>query len=179
MVLLKFCNKKTSLSYMLFKILNSFFSNWFWKFVRLYLKDLVLNKKWDLQHNSEIQKFEKSYALHPLLWQIIITSPVSKTQLIFNKDISFFCSFLIHVKAAACNVSLQTTYPIQFITSNNSLKSDCHLPKKYFFVCVTESPLKMIKNAFYFILKTLFTLKIFKFLSWRFGHIEKTVWLER
>ena len=29
----------------------------------------------------------------------------------------------------------------------------------------TESPLKMIKNAFYFTLKALFVLKIFKFLS--------------
>ena len=32
----------------------------------------------------------------------------------------------------------------------------------------TESPLEMVKNAFYFILKALFVLKIFKFLSWDF-----------
>ena len=32
----------------------------------------------------------------------------------------------------------------------------------------------MVKNAFYFILKDLFVLKIFKFLSWLFGHVEKT-----
>ena len=44
------------------------------------------------------------------------------------------------------------------------LKSDSHLPKNNFFVCATESPLKMIKNAFYFILKALFVLKICKFL---------------
>ena len=37
-------------------------------------------------------------------------------------------------------------------------KNDCVI---YFI----ESPLKMMKNAFYFILKTLFVLKIFKFLS--------------
>ena len=36
-----------------------------------------------------------------------------------------------------------------------------------------EAFLKMMKNAFYFTLKTLFALKIFKFLSWLFGHIEK------
>ena len=36
-----------------------------------------------------------------------------------------------------------------------------------------------MKNAFYFILKALFVLKIFKFLSWLFGHAEKTAWLER
>ena len=33
-------------------------------------------------------------------------------------------------------------------------------------------------NAFYFILKTLFVLKIFKFLSYLFDHVEKTAWLE-
>ena len=31
----------------------------------------------------------------------------------------------------------------------------------------------MMKNAFYFILKALFVLKIFKFLSWLFGHVGK------
>ena len=36
-----------------------------------------------------------------------------------------------------------------------------------------ESPLKMVKNVFYFTLKALFALKIFKFLSCEFGHIAK------
>ena len=35
----------------------------------------------------------------------------------------------------------------------------------------TESPLKMMKNAFHFILKALFVLKIFKFLAWDFGYV--------
>ena len=35
-----------------------------------------------------------------------------------------------------------------------------------------------MKNAFYFILKALFILKLFKFLSWLFGHVEKTAWLK-
>ena len=42
--------------------------------------------------------------------------------------------------------------------------------KKNCFVCFNESPSKMIKNAFYFILKTVLVLKIFKFLS----YVEKT-----
>ena len=37
----------------------------------------------------------------------------------------------------------------------------------------TESPLKMMKNVFYFTIKALFVLKISKVLSWRFGHTEK------
>ena len=47
---------------------------------------------------------------------------------------------------------------------NITLKSDSHLPKKCV-ICFSESPLKTIKNAFYFILKALFVLKIFKFFS--------------
>ena len=44
---------------------------------------------------------------------------------------------------------------------------------------ITESPLKVMKNAFYFTLKSLFVLKVFKFLSWLFYHGEKTARLER
>ena len=46
-------------------------------------------------------------------------------------------------------------------------------------ICFIESPLKIMKNAFYFILKALFILKIFKFLSWLFGQVRETAWLER
>ena len=35
----------------------------------------------------------------------------------------------------------------------------------------------MMKNAFYFMSKGLFILKIFKFLSWLFDHVVK--WLDR
>ena len=42
----------------------------------------------------------------------------------------------------------------------------------------TESLWKLMKDAFYFVLKALFVLKIFKFLSWLFGHVQKTVWFE-
>ena len=46
--------------------------------------------------------------------------------------------------------------------------------KKMCIICLIESPLKMMKNAFYFILKALFILKIFEFLSRLFGHVGKT-----
>ena len=51
-----------------------------------------------------------------------------------------------------------------------------------------ESPLQIMKNAFYFTLKALFILTIFKFLSWYFGHLAKrfnfkfygvTTWLKK
>ena len=40
-------------------------------------------------------------------------------------------------------------------------------------VLATESPLKMMKNVSYFILKALYILKIFTVLSWLFGHAGK------
>ena len=59
------------------------------------------------------------------------------------------------------------------------LKSDLHIPKKNCVTCFHEGPLKMMKNAFYFMIKALFVLKVFKFLSWYFGHVGKTALLER
>ena len=55
-----------------------------------------------------------------------------------------------------------------------TLKPVSHLSKIITFICFNENPLKMMKNAFYFILKALFVLKILKFLSRRFGHVEET-----
>ena len=69
--------------------------------------------------------------------------------------------------------------PILNFLSLTCLKSDSHLSKKKSYICFTESPLKIMKNAFHLILKALFVLKIFKFLSWLFGHVRKRVWLER
>ena len=60
-----------------------------------------------------------------------------------------------------------------------TLKVGLSSSENFCIICSTESPLKMMKNAFYCIVKTLFVLKMFKFLSWLFGHVEKTVWLER
>ena len=51
------------------------------------------------------------------------------------------------------------------------LESDSHLPKKLCCLLYWKS-FKMMKNALYFILKALFVLKIFKFLSWLFGHVK-------
>ena len=61
-------------------------------------------------------------------------------------------------------------FPLKCILINvfyslNDLKFDSHLPKKVVIICLNDSPSKMIKNDFYFILKALFVLKIFKFLS--------------
>ena len=46
----------------------------------------------------------------------------------------------------------------------------------YIYICFNISSSKMMKNAFYFISKALFVLKIFKLLPPLFGHVEKTAW---
>ena len=50
--------------------------------------------------------------------------------------------------------------------------------KKDCIICFIENPLKMMKNAFYFILKTLFVFTILTFSSWLFGYVGKIAWLE-
>ena len=59
------------------------------------------------------------------------------------------------------------------------LKFDFHVPPKNCFICFNECHLKLMKNTFYFILKVLFVVAIFKFLSWLFCHVEKAASLER
>ena len=41
-------------------------------------------------------------------------------------------------------------------------------------ICLNESPLKLMKNVFYFVLKAFIVVKIFKFLSRHFDHVGKT-----
>ena len=59
------------------------------------------------------------------------------------------------------------------------LKVGLSSSKNVFFIFFNDSHSKMMKNVFYFILKALFVLKTFNFLSWLFGYVEKTAWLER
>ena len=62
---------------------------------------------------------------------------------------------------------------------STSIKVGLSPSQKKCVICFVKSSLKMMKNAFYFILRALFVLKKFKFLSWLFGHVEKTTCLER
>ena len=47
-------------------------------------------------------------------------------------------------------------------------------PSKKVFFSVIKSPLKMMKNAFYSLLKAFFALKVFKLLLQLFGQVGKT-----
>ena len=94
-------------------------------------------------------------------------------RLIWIWRIQWWCSLLLF--------SLEIPFSGKFSpkSQNCQFKVGCSPSKQKRVICFIESPLKMTKNAFCFILKALFVIKIFKFLSWLFGHLEKTAWLER
>ena len=46
-----------------------------------------------------------------------------------------------------------------------TVKVGLNLPTKIYFIYFNENPLKLMKNAFYFILKTLVVVEIFNFVS--------------
>ena len=58
---------------------------------------------------------------------------------------------------------------LEFLDLNAGLSPS----KKNCFICFNENPLKMMKNGFYFTLKALFVLKIFKISYWLSSHVEK------
>ena len=68
---------------------------------------------------------------------------------------------------------MRSYHSIWILLDKIVLKLDCQSSKKKY--CLLEwKPFKNDeKNAFYIILKALFVFKIFKFLFWLFGHIEK------
>ena len=73
----------------------------------------------------------------------------------YKKNVnSFYCNYILIVSRI-----------------NRSHQSQTLTFQKKIVICFIQSSLKMTKNAFYFVLKTLFVLMIFKFLSSFFGHI--------
>ena len=84
----------------------------------------------------------------------------------------------------SCNFCKQNLQEVPIIVISifclhPSLKVELCPSKKKCVICFIECLLKMMKIAVYFILKVRFILKIFKILSWLFGHVEKTAWLEK
>ena len=82
---------------------------------------------------------------------------------------NFFIFFLSHIMATNAAFKVQMR------------KSFCNVglsPSKIVgFICFNDSSLKMMKNAFYFILKALFVLKMLKFFTNFSGYVGK--WLDK
>ena len=76
---------------------------------------------------------------------------------------------LLHVLAqfffTTSKSELDYYHPKVTVRDVERLKVGLSTSKKVFFICFNNSPSKMMKNAFYFILKALFVLKVFTFLS--------------
>ena len=53
------------------------------------------------------------------------------------------------------------------------------LSKRLCAICLIESPLEMVKNAYYFVLKALFVLKIFKFFATTFWSWRKNCLIKK
>ena len=77
-----------------------------------------------------------------------------------DKNITFI-TFLCHYCFVILMVQLLKVFKVGLSPS-----------KKNYCICFNESPLKVMENAFYFTLKTLLVLKIFKFFCWLFGHVK-------
>ena len=81
-----------------------------------------------------------------------------------SKIIPHIQSLIFDYLVSECELAIEYDLTSLKTLKSYSLEPDSGLPKKIV-ICFIESPLKMIKNAFYFILKVLFVLKMFKFLS--------------
>ena len=77
--------------------------------------------------------------------------------LFHRKIIRYFCVSVHHIDFKICDVTID-------------IKGSLYGQRQFL---ATESPSKMMKNAFYFTLRAFFILEIFKFLSWLFDHVEK------
>ena len=83
--------------------------------------------------------------------------------------------FLIeHLQATASDIQKSRS---KKISKKIILNSNSHLGN--FFYLLQWKPFKNDEICFYFILKSLFVLKEYKFLSWFFCPVEKATWLER
>ena len=84
---------------------------------------------------------------------------------------TFESYFIVNIECVWASFRIKVTFN-NFISFKVGLSSSTNICD----ICLIESPLKMMKNAFCFILKALLVLKI---LSRLFGHVGKTAWLER
>ena len=91
-----------------------------------------------------------------------------KTHALISDIALLFLHFLI--KEEVIKVSLKKQ---SFLLYWNSIKIGLSPSKWFDFIYFIESPLKLMKNAFYFMLKALFAFEIFAFLSRLFGYVEK------
>ena len=120
--------------------------------------------------NSSFSKFHKviEYFLlakivhHICISQMIITTLVT----IFCKILFWFITVFIKVSKISWKFAVIVFPQDQLKMIKSKLLKVGLAPFQKCFICFNESPLKMMKNAY------------FKFLSWFFDNVEKIAWLE-
>ena len=106
----------------------------------------------------------------------VLCSKISVQDMSCKTVVSHYFAMETEVKDVGIRQMLHRIYAADFIDHCSSKKiEDFH---SYFFMfsktssLLVETPLKMMENAFYFILKALFILNVFQFLIWLFVHVD-------
>ena len=94
---------------------------------------------------------------------------------VFIIDVKLLFSFFLSLLIFKFFQGWQQIKPCSYVQYRNIwiISIRTHTFQKVVFVDLNESTLKMMKNAFYFMLKALLFLEIFTFLYWLFGYVEK------
>ena len=120
---------------------------------------IVKNRVLDGFHNSDI--FETD-----MLFEFCKTTrSICKKTIFFSIFISTNMSDKMGCVRTCCTHHTGYAPASSNLLEKHVLKSSSHFPKKKILICFDDSPPKMMKKAFNFILKALFVLKIFKFLK--------------
>ena len=110
-------------------------------------------------------KFLRIPSLQNTSGQLLLVSFASMKCLLKMMNTSFsFYNIFLRVNLNFLNIMLEIR--LRFSSCQIFyLMQGSHIPKNVCFICSNQSPLKLMKNIFCFILKGLFILKIIKFLS--------------
>ena len=121
---------------------------------------------------------EKNFMEKEFSWYFVHTLLILCLYFVFTLyilSLQFVYTFFIFSLYFLYTLFILSLYFLYTLFEASSASSRTLTFQKKFFICFNDSLSKMIKNAFCFILKVIFVLKILKFLSSLFVHVEKTV----
>ena len=134
----------------------------------IYFEEGVLfPKSYSMKNFSQISPVRHKQLVTSLIQLFVGSRAYGEDRTCATGNSLFDTPSIIYFCACPC---ITVSYPLcisesrfRFLTRLS--KSRSHLPKKNFVICFNNSPSKMMKNAFYFILKALFVLKIIELFS--------------
>ena len=129
-----------------------------------------------MQCGSFTWKLEAAY--QESNWALGCANQAEAFLIFLSKNFSAFLSYIFVTCFVLVTISVRINLALSCPGKEN-VKVGLSPSKIIYVICFIECSLKMMKNAFHFILKALFALIIFKLLLWIFGHVKKMAWLER